>query len=61
VVVGAGIGMTINLSGHLMLVTQCDLAMNDLAMNDITMNDTYVFRLSTHMHHFQVIECDVYV
>jgi len=46
-----GIGMTINFPGYPMSVTQCYLAMND----------THFIRVSTHLHHFQVIECDVYV
>jgi len=45
------IEMTINLPGHPMSVTQCYLAMND----------AHLLGLSTHLHHFQVIDCDVYV
>jgi len=43
--------MTINLPGHPMSVTQHYLAMNG----------THLFGLSTHLHHFQVIECDLYI
>jgi len=46
----AGIGMTINLPGHFMSVAQCYLVMNG----------TNAIPVSTHLHHFQVIECDVY-
>jgi len=49
----AGIGMTSNLPGQSMSVTQHFLTTN---------NCTILFRLlSTHLHCFQVIECDVYV
>jgi len=27
----------------------------------LTMNEIHLFELSTHLHHFQVIECAVYV
>jgi len=47
----AGIGMTINLPGHPVSVTKCYLVMNT----------SMLFGLSTYSHHFQVIECDVYV
>jgi len=47
----AGIGMTINLPGHPMLVTQHYFTTN---------NWTILFGLlSTYLHCFQVIECDV--
>jgi len=42
----AGIEMIINLSGHPMSVTQCYLIKNNTNV--------------TNLHHFQVIECDVY-
>jgi len=45
----AGIEMTINLLGHPMSVAQHYLAMND----------TILVWLSTHLHHFQVIESNV--
>jgi len=46
----AGIGMTINPPGHPLSVAQCYLAITYMLLG-----------LSTHLHHFQVIECDVYV
>jgi len=48
----SGIGMTITLPGHRMSATQHYFNLD---------NWTILFGLSTHLHRFQVFECDLYI